>query len=56
MMIVAAAVKRRIKEMSEVNVAGDLVDKLNVMVDEMLERAVSRCRSNGRKTVRADDL
>lgn len=56
MMITAAAVKRRIKEIADVNVAGDLMEPLNREVDAILKRAVNRCTANGRKTVRAADL
>ena len=56
MMITAAAVKRRIKEIADVNVSGDLMEPLNREVDAILKRAVNRCQANGRKTVRSSDL
>jgi histone H3/H4 len=56
MMIVGTKMKERLKEHGDVNVAGDLVDAVNVVVDEKLKAAVRRCLANGRKTVRADDL
>lgn len=56
MMVTAAAVKRRIKEHGDVNVAGDLVVVLNREVDGLLRRAVQRCKDNGRKTVRGSDF
>jgi histone H3/H4 len=55
-MVTAAAVKRRIKEHGDVNVAGDLMPALNREVDAILRRAVQRCQDNGRKTVRGSDL
>jgi histone H3/H4 len=56
MMVTTAAVKRRIKEHGDVNVAGDFAAVLNREVDDLLRRAVQRCTNNGRKTVRGADL
>jgi len=38
------------------NTAGDLSEGLNAVVEWYLDMAVKRAKSNGRKTVRADDL
>jgi histone H3/H4 len=37
-------------------VAGDALDALNKKVEGLLDEAAKRCKSNGRATVRADDL
>lgn len=52
-------VQSRVKEhigAADMNVAGDLVDALSVKVEQMLDEAIKRCESNGRKTVRPADL
>jgi len=36
--------------------AGETMDALSQKVEELLEDAASRCKTNGRATVRPDDL
>ncbi len=52
---VASAVKDVIKKAS-MNCGGDFVDALDKKVDALINDAVSRAKSNDRKTVRAGDL
>ncbi|MBI2076390.1 MAG: DUF1931 domain-containing protein [Candidatus Aenigmarchaeota archaeon] len=52
---VASQVKEVIKK-SEMNCAGDFCDALDKKVEEIVNNAVSRAKSNDRKTVRPGDL
>jgi len=49
-------VKAKIKETTELNVAGDFADALDKKVEELIKEAEKRAKANGRRTVRADDL
>lgn len=53
--VVTSKVKEAIKGQGY-RTAGDAVDALNEAVDEMIERAITRCKENGRQTVRASDF
>jgi histone H3/H4 len=54
-LVVGSKVKEFAKK-SEVNVAGDFIEGLSKEVEILIEKAVARARSNGRKTVKALDL
>lgn len=50
-------VKSKIKEaVEDVNVGGDFVDALNLEVIALLQKAAKRCKENGRKTLKPQDL
>lgn len=52
-------VQSKVKEYARAKnfrVAGDLVDALSEEVEIMLDAAMERAESNGRSTIRADDL
>jgi len=53
--VVASKVKEMVNKM-DMMAAGDLVDGLNKMMEEVLKKAVWRAKENGRKTVRPCDL
>jgi len=53
MLIVKAKIKSVIPGY---NVAGDLADKLNQKVEELIKAAAARAEANGRKTVMAKDI
>jgi len=36
--------------------AGDAVETLNGLIDDVIKRAISRCKENGRQTVRPSDF
>ena len=36
--------------------SGELIDQLNEVVGDLLDKAVSRASENGRKTVKAQDI
>lgn len=55
MLVVQSKVKEEIKKKG-CNCAGDLSAALSKEVSRMLDAAVKRAKSNGRKTVRANDL
>ena len=54
-LVVGSKVKDFIKE-NDLRSDGDLVDALSERVSEMLKCAMSRCKENGRSTVRPCDL
>lgn len=55
-MITASRVKEFIGDTYDRRTAGDFVSELNEEVAKTIDRAVRRCDSNGRSTVRAGDL
>ena len=55
MLLVQSKVKDVIRG-NEMMCSSDLLDQLNENVHWMLERAVERAGSNGRKTARASDI
>ena len=54
-LVVGSKVKEFAKK-GDVNVAGDFVEGLSKEVEAIIEKAVERAKSNGRKTVRALDI
>ncbi len=52
---VASACKDVIKK-AEMNCGGDFVDALDKKIEALINDAVSRAKSNDRKTVRSGDL
>lgn len=54
-LVVGSKVKDFIKE-NDLRSDGDLVDALSGKVEEILKSAMSRCKDNGRSTVRPCDL
>jgi len=56
-MVVASQVKAFIKtNFPDMNVGGDVADKLVVCVERLLMDAVERAKEAGRKTLKARDL
>jgi histone H3/H4 len=53
MLVVKSKVKEYVKDC---NVSGDFADALNNEIKALIEKAESRCKANGRKTVQARDL
>ena len=53
--VVGSKVKETVKGHG-VRMAGDFTDALNARVQDMIAKAVERCNSNGRGTVRPHDL
>ncbi len=53
--VVESKVKEQIKA-AEMNCAGDLCDALDKKVEQVINDAIARSKSNDRKTVRAGDL
>lgn len=53
--VVVSQVKETVKK-HEMNCGGDLCEALDKKVEQLLADAVSRAKSNDRKTVRAGDL
>lgn len=53
--VVASSVKKFVNDHGMMS-AGDLVDGLNKLVEELLKKAAGRAKENGRKTVRSCDL
>jgi len=50
-------VKAKIKDVAKgYNVAGDVADELNKLVEEIITKACQRAEANSRKTVMAKDL
>jgi histone H3/H4 len=50
-------VKSKVKEaVSDLSVAGDVPEKLNQLVAELLARGAERAKANGRRTLQARDL
>jgi hypothetical protein len=54
-LVVVSKVKDYIKT-KKMMTAGDLPAALSVELQAMLDKAIKRCKSNKRSTVRADDL
>lgn len=54
-LVVGSKVKEFAKK-GDVNVAGDFVEALSREVETVIEKAVERAKSNGRKTVKAIDI
>jgi hypothetical protein len=54
-LIVESKVKDVIKA-ADLQTAGNLTEFLNEKVHALLQEAVDRCKANGRKTVRPEDL
>ena len=55
MLVVGSKVKDAVKK-NDVNMAGDFVEGLSKEVEALVEKAVARCKANGRKTVRSADI
>ena len=55
MLLVGSKTKAALKDHG-VNVAGDALDGLNMVVHWYIEQAAKRAGANGRKTVRAHDI
>lgn len=55
MMLVQSKVKEYVRG-SEMMCSGELIEALNEVVGDLLDRAVSRADGNGRKTVKAQDI
>jgi hypothetical protein len=53
--VVTSKVKEAIKGKG-MRTSGDAVDALNAEVDELIKRAIDRCKDNNRQTVRAADF
>ncbi len=49
-------VRSKIKENTQLNVAGDFADALSGCVKELIREAERRAKANGRKTLKRDDL
>jgi histone H3/H4 len=54
-LVVQSKVKEYIKKKG-CNTSGDAVDTLSQKVQALLDSAVTRCKDNGRKTVKPADL
>lgn len=54
-LVVQAKVKQVIKK-NKMNTASDVMGALTKVVEDNIARAVVRAKSNGRKTVRANDF
>lgn len=55
MLLVGSKTKAALKERG-VNVAGDALDGLNMVVHWYIDQAAKRAEANGRKTVRGHDI
>ncbi len=55
MLLVGSKTKAAMKDQG-VNVAGDALDGLNLVVHWYIQQATQRAGANGRKTVRAHDI
>lgn len=56
-MIVTSKVRELLREIApEFKVSSDFVPELNEKIARLINEAIRRCDSNGRKTVRAGDL
>jgi len=53
--VVESKVKEQLKA-AEMNCGGDLCEALDKRVEQLINEAVARAKSNDRKTVRAGDL
>lgn len=54
-LIVGSKMKDAIRK-NNCNVSSDVIEALNARVHEMILEAVTRCKENGRKTVRGYDF
>jgi len=52
-LIVKSEIKR---QMAEYMVSGDVYDKVNDVIEDLLKVAMKRCEANGRRTVQARDF
>lgn len=55
LLVVGSKVKEEIKKY-DCNTAGDAVEALSKMVEDVIKKAAERAKANGRKTVRAEDF
>ena len=55
-LIIASKVKDLIKSGDDIMVSSDFLDALNVEIRVLCKKAVERCKGNGRKTLRGNDL
>lgn len=55
MLLVGSKTREALKA-QDVNVGGDALDSLNMVVHWYVEQAAKRARANGRKTVRGHDF
>lgn len=53
--VVGSKVKDAIRK-AGLRTAGDALDALNTEVGAVIKRAVERCKSNGRQTIRSSDF
>ena len=49
-------VRSKIKDNTQLNVAGDFADALSLRVKDLIKEAERRAKANGRKTLKRDDL
>jgi len=49
-------VKSKLKEHTELNVAGDVAERLNTLASEIIKAGEERAKANNRKTLQAKDL
>ena len=49
-------IKSKIKDATELNVAAEVAPALNKIVNDILVKAESRAKANGRRTLQARDL
>ncbi|HLD58505.1 MAG TPA: DUF1931 domain-containing protein [archaeon] len=54
-LVVASKVKDAVSK-AGCNTGGDFVEALSAHVDWTIQKAVERCKANGRKTVRKEDV
>ena len=55
MMLVQSKVKEYVRG-SDMMCSGELIEQLNEVVGDLLDKAVGRASDNGRKTVKAQDI
>ena len=56
MLLVGSKTKAALKGKGKYNVSGDALDALNSYVYWLISEAQSRCKANGRKTIRNYDI
>ena len=56
MLVVRAKIKEEVQKHGEFSVAGDLAEKLDEKVNELLKNACERAKANNRRTVMARDV
>ena len=49
-------VKAKLKEHTDLNVAGNVAEALSAKVEELIKKGTERAKANGRKTLMAHDL